>query len=283
MKNIRKIFESSIIYILIIFSVSCGDKGNHEIKIINNADYVIWCDYSFYYPNVYYPFVDKHIKEIQPHSSGILFSKVYSGLGRSWERHFAQDILSDTLMICISDSSVIVSSPYNTDYSVIQRYDVSLQDLVDLNWTLYYPPTEVMKNIKMYPPYNCKNCSHFAINIVNNTDDINWWSYSFYYPNTDIYTPVIDISKGILPHSSDKLFTEIDNGGKDWEKHFAQDILSDTLIIFVSDEWIYNPEHSVIQRYYVTLQNLIDINWTLYYPPTEAMKDIKMYPLYNAE
>ncbi len=36
---------------------------------------------------------------------------------------------------------------------VMQRYDLSLTDLQNLNWTLTFPPTEEMRNIKMWPPY----------------------------------------------------------------------------------------------------------------------------------
>jgi len=36
---------------------------------------------------------------------------------------------------------------------ILQRYQLSLTELQQLNWTITYPPTEAMKNIRMYPPY----------------------------------------------------------------------------------------------------------------------------------
>lgn len=36
---------------------------------------------------------------------------------------------------------------------VLQRYQLKLEDLQRLNWTITYPPTEAMRNVKMYPPY----------------------------------------------------------------------------------------------------------------------------------
>lgn len=38
-------------------------------------------------------------------------------------------------------------------YKVLQRYDISLQDLIRLDYTIAYPPDERMKHIKMYPPF----------------------------------------------------------------------------------------------------------------------------------
>ena len=38
------------------------------------------------------------------------------------------------------------------EYKVLARYDLTLEDLERLNWTIYYPPNEKMKGIKMYYP-----------------------------------------------------------------------------------------------------------------------------------
>jgi hypothetical protein len=40
-------------------------------------------------------------------------------------------------------------------YNILQRYDldVTLEGLKQLNFEVSYPPTEAMKDVKMYPPY----------------------------------------------------------------------------------------------------------------------------------
>ena len=55
-------------------------------------------------------------------------------------------------MIFIMDADIV---ELHTDFkkAIIQRYDISLQDLQCLNWMLTYPPSENMKDIKMWPPY----------------------------------------------------------------------------------------------------------------------------------
>jgi hypothetical protein len=41
-------------------------------------------------------------------------------------------------------------------YMILKRYDMSLDDLKQCNFTVTYPPNEIMKNVKMHPPYGNK-------------------------------------------------------------------------------------------------------------------------------
>jgi hypothetical protein len=43
------------------------------------------------------------------------------------------------------------------NYLVLQRYDLSLEDIRQLGWSLQFPPTEAMRHMKMYPPYETYN------------------------------------------------------------------------------------------------------------------------------
>jgi hypothetical protein len=71
----------------------------------------------------------------------------------TWEYIFSEGILvpSDTLMIYTLDAEL--AEQHHITESIIQRYDLSLPDLQKLNWHVLYPPTEEMKNMKMYPKY----------------------------------------------------------------------------------------------------------------------------------
>lgn len=62
----------------------------------------------------------------------------------------------DTLIVFVftADSLDLYGLDYvKRNYLVSQRYDISLSDLQQLNWQLRFPPTEEMRNIKMWPPY----------------------------------------------------------------------------------------------------------------------------------
>ena len=75
-----------------------------------------------------------------------------------------------------------------------------------------------------------------------------------------------------------------------WERRFEQ-FPSDTISLFVLDREIYDKtpweevreEYMVLQRYDVSLKDLQRLNFRLSYPPTAAMKSIKMYPPYNTD
>jgi uncharacterized protein Smg (DUF494 family) len=67
-----------------------------------------------------------------------------------------QYIRKDTIVIFLFDAYTLENNAWDTivkRYMVLQRYDLSLQDLQKLEWMLPFPPTETMKHMRMYPPY----------------------------------------------------------------------------------------------------------------------------------
>jgi len=77
------------------------------------------------------------------------------GSGRS----YCYENTIDTLHIFVFEEDVLSIYTWEkvvNDYMVLQRYDLSLQDLQQLNWQVSYPPAEAMKDMEMYPPYGSK-------------------------------------------------------------------------------------------------------------------------------
>ena len=61
-----------------------------------------------------------------------------------------------TVFVYVFDAEIIENTEWKVvkrDYLVLKRYDVSLKDLQQLDWTITYPPDERMKDIKQWPPY----------------------------------------------------------------------------------------------------------------------------------
>lgn len=80
-----------------------------------------------------------------------------------WRRGYYEDILpnkaqrhSDKTMVFVFDSKQLEANPSDINSAIIQRYYLSLDDLRTVNWTLTYPPTPIMSEMKMYPPYKQK-------------------------------------------------------------------------------------------------------------------------------
>lgn len=86
---------------------------------------------------------------VHPNSTGT------RGGGVPWEDKFKL-LPADTLSIFIFDFDTLDTYSWDVvrdEYKVLKRYDLSLQDLKALNYTLSYPPGVEMQNMKMYPPY----------------------------------------------------------------------------------------------------------------------------------
>jgi len=67
-----------------------------------------------------------------------------------------ENIWIDTLCLFIFDADTF--NTYNweeiqSDYKVLQRYDMNYENIKALKYYITYPPDERMRDIKMYPPY----------------------------------------------------------------------------------------------------------------------------------
>ncbi len=85
--------------------------------------------------------------------------KVYESLS-GWYHTFLK-LNTDTISIYNFDSDTVDYYSWDTEVennNILQRYDLGLNDLNDLlvfKYTsiLYFPPTDAMKHIRMWPPY----------------------------------------------------------------------------------------------------------------------------------
>ena len=62
----------------------------------------------------------------------------------------------DTLSVYFFHPDTLAKYPWETirkEYNILKRSDLSIEDMQLLDYEIAYPPTEMMKDIKMYPPY----------------------------------------------------------------------------------------------------------------------------------
>lgn len=104
-----------------------------------------------YYPDTILPKSNQNLisKKINPSST------YYCASGYPWDE-VINDLTSDTMSIFIFHSDTL--DKYSWDevregYKILQRYDLSLKDLQKLDWSVTYPPSPEMKDMKMFPPY----------------------------------------------------------------------------------------------------------------------------------
>ena len=63
---------------------------------------------------------------------------------------------NDTMILFIFDADSFDMYSWEEiqrDYKILQRYDISYENMKYLKYNITYPPTEAMKDVKMYPPY----------------------------------------------------------------------------------------------------------------------------------
>ena len=160
-----KFFMLTICILPLFLCAECHMDQDYPMYMINSSNYSIISTINSisiergqYYPNISYP--DTTLRKTRdfvgvPQENS---EKKYAfeGTGTSWELVYKNLMPNDTLSVFIFDAEVLENTDWEEirdNYMILKRYDLSLEDLQKLDFTLYYPPTEEMKDIKMYPPY----------------------------------------------------------------------------------------------------------------------------------
>lgn len=150
------------IYIVFVSLILIGCEPFTEkwdsIYLKNNSDYEICYTYDrenlrhMNYPDTLIPKVKEENLFLSPLSAG--YNTLITSR-ESWNQVIMR-LPNDTLSIYIFKEATINSYPWeiiSSEYKILKRYDFSVQDLESLNYKISYPPTEQMKNVRMYPPY----------------------------------------------------------------------------------------------------------------------------------
>ncbi len=128
------------------YSIRMNNSSIHSIKVLLNDD----DNYLAIYPDTLIsPFEERAGVEI---NNGEVLS--IAGGTATWEEIYKSKVPNDTLSIFIFHSDTLSKYTWaeiGRDYNVLQRYDLSLQDLKNVNFFLTYPPGINMNGIKMYP------------------------------------------------------------------------------------------------------------------------------------
>jgi hypothetical protein len=108
-----------------------------RLRFINNSYRRIYAIEQINYPdtsiNNYNPTNDKSNYEVLPNSSKNI--KSYS-----WPQLVISS--NDTIMFFVYDANVLETTSWDTvrkNYLILKRYEFSMQDLIDLDWTITYP------------------------------------------------------------------------------------------------------------------------------------------------
>ena len=148
-----------IIFVLTL-CYACPNWTVYDVNFRNNTNFVLYDYVAFgYADNKCYPdtsiFFDSPNGHTQPNSYSI------TTLHRELVDIIRERIPSDTLSIFYFHPDTLQKYTWEEirqGYKVLRRYDLSIEDIQKLKNKngvpeIPYPPTEVMKDMKMYPPY----------------------------------------------------------------------------------------------------------------------------------
>ena len=158
-----------ILKVICILSVSvlfCGCEkwmaehlGREIMSFRNNADYtvsiysaMITPNRSPIYPDTTLPYSASRIIDIAPRDDKVVYSSPTGGSILEVYESYNTDTISFFVFSTESLSTLGWDSA-RTSYLILQRYDIGFHDLFLVPQGPTFPPTEEMRNIKMWPPY----------------------------------------------------------------------------------------------------------------------------------
>ena len=130
------------------------DDAHYHIRFYNASVYNAFIGISFDYPDTtlrnrqdvttpgWYLGVESHNSNNDALASMTSYESIFYSI--------------DTLIIFVFNADTLSARGWDNvkEHNIVtQRYDLSLSDLYNLDWRLTFPPTEEMRNIKMWPPY----------------------------------------------------------------------------------------------------------------------------------
>ncbi|MDL2224545.1 hypothetical protein LJB92_04445 [Bacteroidales bacterium OttesenSCG-928-M06] len=143
---------------LLLFSQCINDHLSRGFDLYNNSGKPI----SYYMPRVRYisyPDTTLPLKSPNPYMFNKEWHFSFGDIGYH-ENDFFEGMETDTISIFFFDPDTLAAYDWSiirNEYKILVRYDLSHSDLRYLEWEIYYPPTEKMKDIKMFPPYESFN------------------------------------------------------------------------------------------------------------------------------
>jgi len=150
-----KVLLKNFVLLFVLLMVSgCWDY-DQNFMFINNSprDVRIYMDpYGKEHGGIIYP--DTAIPRAlggMIYKEGVRTSYSYSSL--------KENVWVDTVSIFIFDVDTLNMYSWEeirNGYKILQRYDMTYKEVQALQYEITYPPTEVMRNIKMYPHYGSR-------------------------------------------------------------------------------------------------------------------------------
>jgi hypothetical protein len=134
--------KSKILILLFILTTSVSCEDNHPFERVyrfwveNKSDKPVYFLVSYTYPDTTIPDTYNEIGLVSPNSKNPIDSD------KKWEEVF-RELPADTLSVFIFSSREAISinnwQEIRSEYKILKRYDISIDDLKNNSWIISYP------------------------------------------------------------------------------------------------------------------------------------------------
>jgi hypothetical protein len=134
-----------VLFLVSNFLYGCDDplawfkRKVYRIKIVNNSDNLIRFHPGYIYPDTLLPTFEPLLVGIEADNF------FYLDMEEKWEEVFSE-LPADTLSIFFFSEDTLKLYTWDqirADYKILDRYDLSLQDVKDNNWEVVFPRKDI--------------------------------------------------------------------------------------------------------------------------------------------
>lgn len=167
MKTLKTIKLAIIVIVVILVTHSCykdSEDRHYRIPFKNNTQRTLYVDISIHWD--WYSQIDyldtllSWTTDPSRHPEETMVKPYGEDPDACFRRSFYESSFNhhgfDTLIVFVFDADTLEALGWDSvcsNYKVLQRYDLSLEDLQALDFKLCFPPSESIKRIHMWPPY----------------------------------------------------------------------------------------------------------------------------------
>jgi len=148
-----KIIKSIVILFVLLTLVACPMDYDQSFRFSNNSDVDVY---------IYLGVANRDMGGSLFPDTAVSRLRVGTPFKQGETRTYSyssakENIWLDTFCLFIFDADIFNMYEWEdirNDYKILQRYDMSFEDIKMLQRKISYPPDERMKDIKMFPPYS---------------------------------------------------------------------------------------------------------------------------------
>jgi len=135
-----KTFVLLLVSLIMLCSTCENKKDEPKMRIKNNTKEAIYASWHTQYPDTGLTYLTN--PTLNTHINKVLSNSLQESHYKAPSEGIFETMKSDVLLVFIFDAATLESTPWDTvvaNYLILKRYELTLQDLENMNWIVTYP------------------------------------------------------------------------------------------------------------------------------------------------